>query len=149
MALRSHLILGPHEVLSLFFRQHRQIAYRQLCPLQVYIHRSDRLGKHDRKVRAARAVNEMRKTFPENDGQYVDFKEINDALDALCGTVFDLGRITISHECPRVFTFSYNILCPVQFQNAIFVQNYILLITLRINYYLDCDILLFTKRTGI
>ena len=67
----------------MFCRQHRQMDYIQLCPLQGYIHCSDRLGKHHRKVRAARAVNEMRKTFPEEDGQYVDFKEIHDALDAL------------------------------------------------------------------
>ena len=74
MALRSHLILDPHEVLSLVLQATQTDG--------LYIHRSDRLGKHDRKVRAARAVNEMRKTYAENDGQYVDFKEIHDALDA-------------------------------------------------------------------
>ena len=56
------------------------MAYRQLC---LYIHLGERLGKHHRRVMPACAVNEIRKTFPEEDGQYVDFKEVNDALDAL------------------------------------------------------------------
>ena len=29
------------------------------------------------------AVREIRKRFPDEDGQYVDFKEVEDALEAL------------------------------------------------------------------
>ena len=66
--------------ISTFFRQYRLMAYRQLC---LYIHLGERLGKYNRRVMPSCAVREIRKRFPDEDGQYVDFKEVEDALEAL------------------------------------------------------------------
>ena len=127
----------------LFCRPHRQMAHRQLC---LYIHRGQRLGKNNRRVIAACAVNKIRKTIPEDDGQYIDFQG---NPRCTCRTVFDIGGITISDDCPRVFTFSYNILCAVQFQNAHDCHSCTKLYsTDHVANYLDCYVHSFTYKTN-